>query len=173
VSLIKDLKKVYGLKMKKPQGNVDAGWYDAPEIEGYFQFWNGKFWTKHKRLKGDFLPEELPHPIAKSFLESIKHTLVNTFNYKGRASVREYWLFQLAHWAPVFLTAIIFADAGFLQFIPAILLWGLIPTEIALFVRRCHDSNKRGWWYFIPIGNIVVLFLDSDQFENRFGEPTY
>jgi hypothetical protein len=40
--------------MKKPEGKAEAGWYDAPEIEGYLQYWNGKYWTKHKQIKDGF-----------------------------------------------------------------------------------------------------------------------
>jgi hypothetical protein len=49
--------------MKKPEGKAEAGWYDAPEIEGYLQYWNGRFWTKEKQIKDGFenlevLPEK-------------------------------------------------------------------------------------------------------------------
>ena len=37
--------------MKKPDGKAEAGWYDAPEIDGYLQYWNGKYWTKKKQPK--------------------------------------------------------------------------------------------------------------------------
>jgi hypothetical protein len=40
--------------MKKPEGKAEAGWYDAPEIEGYLQYWNGKFWTKKKQPKDGY-----------------------------------------------------------------------------------------------------------------------
>ena len=40
--------------MKKPDGKAEAGWYDAPEIDGYLQYWNGKFWTKKKQIKDGF-----------------------------------------------------------------------------------------------------------------------
>lgn len=158
--------------MEKPQGKAPAGWYDAPEIQGAYQFWNGKFWTKHKLSKGEQLPETLPAPVEKSIWELVSHTLLNTFNYRGRASRREYWWFQAFHLFVIGLSAVIFADAGALQFIPAMFVWGLIPTQVAVYIRRCHDSNRRGWWYFIPLGNIIVMFDDSDPFANRFGEPS-
>ena len=40
--------------MKKPNGKAEAGWYDAPEIEGYLQYWNGKYWTKKKQPKDGY-----------------------------------------------------------------------------------------------------------------------
>jgi uncharacterized membrane protein YhaH (DUF805 family) len=159
--------------MKKPEGKAPAGWYDAPEIPDVLQFWNGKHWSKNKSRKGDQSPELLPHPIKVSLIASVKHTLTNTLNYKGRASIREYWFFQVFYVILIGFSAIAVVDVGPLRFIPAIFIWGLLPTQLALYVRRCHDSNRRGWWYFIPIGNLIVLFDDSDTFENRFGEPSF
>ena len=159
--------------MKKPQGDAPAGWYDSPENPDSFQFWNGKYWVDKKILKGEDSPEVLPLPIKKNFVKSIKHTLMKTFAYKGRASMREYWYFQVFYIVSIGVTAIIFADAGIGKIIPAAVVWGLIPTQLALYVRRCHDSNKPGWWYFIPIGNIIAIFSDSDAYENRFGEPSF
>jgi hypothetical protein len=46
--------------MKKPDGKAEAGWYDAPEIDGYLQYWNGKFWTKKKQIKDSFEGLEIP-----------------------------------------------------------------------------------------------------------------
>ena len=46
--------------MKKPHGKAEAGWYDAPEIDGYLQYWNGKFWTKKKQIKDGFEDLEIP-----------------------------------------------------------------------------------------------------------------
>ena len=46
--------------MKKPDGKAVAGWYDAPEIDGYLQYWNGKFWTKKKQIKDGFEGLEIP-----------------------------------------------------------------------------------------------------------------
>jgi hypothetical protein len=39
--------------MEKPKGKAPAGWYDAPEITGLEQFWNGKSWSSNKRIPGD------------------------------------------------------------------------------------------------------------------------
>jgi uncharacterized membrane protein YhaH (DUF805 family) len=51
----------------------------------------------------------------------------------------------------------------------------VIPT-IAVTVRRLHDSNHRGWWWwigFVPVIGwiwlLVLLCLDSTPGQNRFG----
>jgi hypothetical protein len=46
--------------VKKPNGKAEAGWYDAPEIDGYLQYWNGKFWTKNKQIKDGSENLEIP-----------------------------------------------------------------------------------------------------------------
>lgn len=47
--------------MKKPEGVADPGWYDAPETPNMEQYWNGKYWSKHKRYVGEIGPEVFPH----------------------------------------------------------------------------------------------------------------
>ncbi len=57
------------------------------------------------------------------------------------------------------------------------ILWmfGHMIPQIAVGVRRLHDTNKSGWLYLlmlIPLGNLflIVLFcFNSDKEDNRFG----
>ena len=51
----------------------------------------------------------------------------------------------------------------------------IIPT-FAVLVRRLHDTNHSGWWYFInlvPIIGAIIIFIfllqDSQPGENRYG----
>lgn len=47
--------------MKKPAGKADPGWYDAPEFEGYLQWWNGKYWDDRLIPNNEATPTpELP-----------------------------------------------------------------------------------------------------------------
>ena len=55
----------------------------------------------------------------------------------------------------------------------------LFLPMLSVFVRRLHDTNHSGWWYFIAfvplIGGIwllVLLLTDSDE-ENEYGLPVY
>lgn len=50
---------------------------------------------------------------------------------------------------------------------------------LSVLVRRLHDTNHSGWWYFISliplIGTIwliILLATDSDE-ENKYGLPVY
>ena len=44
----------------------------------------------------------------------------------------------------------------------------LIPN-IAVAVRRAHDSNYSGWWILVPIINIIIMLSPSDPAENDYG----
>ena len=156
--------------MRKPQGNATAGWYDHPSKPELFQYWNGKYWTDDVRSPGQELPIDVPDKPSRSFSESITHTVVNTFNYRGRAGRREYWLFQAVYFAIAFVLSSTLTSGG-LEVIAGVFVWAFIPTQLALYVRRCHDSNRRGWFYFVPFGNFIMTLLRSDLFENRFGLP--
>ncbi|WNM27298.1 DUF805 domain-containing protein [Demequina capsici] len=72
-------------------------------------------------------------------------------------------------------------DAGF--WVPMVIGWGiytvvllgLLLPSLAVFVRRMHDTDRSGWWYWIslvPGGGIVLLVFavqDSTPGANRYG----
>lgn len=48
----------------------------------------------------------------------------------------------------------------------------------SLYSRRYHDFGRSGWWsllYFVPIVNLItgliLLFIDGDLEENKYGKP--
>jgi uncharacterized membrane protein YhaH (DUF805 family) len=41
---------------------------------------------------------------------------------------------------------------------------------IAQCVKRCHDIGKSGWWMFIPLFFIWLLFAKGDEHDNEYGE---
>lgn len=124
--------------------------------------------------------------------------LKRAFDFKGRASRQEFWLYFLcllvafgaACFAIMALTisscSVVFNDMGAQQgcgwigvFICMILGWiGLPLLLISAGARRLHDSNKSGWWQLlllIPTIGVLVLAvlmaLPGTQGENRFGLP--
>ena len=53
---------------------------------------------------------------------------------------------------------------------------GVLIPSIAVMVRRLHDTNRSGWWFWIVlipiIGVIVLIFFfasDSKPEENQYG----
>jgi uncharacterized membrane protein YhaH (DUF805 family) len=110
--------------------------------------------------------------------------------FKGRARRKEYWLFVLwnglASLAIAFVTGIIGAIVALAQFAGggnhagiigvangclACIFYSLavgIPT-MAVAIRRMHDTGRSGWWLFLPVIGFVLLFVDGQPGENRYG----
>ncbi len=96
----------------------------------------------------------------------------------GRAGRKEYWTFALVNcliYACLIAAATATQDGnlGLAAFIfGALLQFALIPVAI----RRLHDTNRSGgWWFlncFIVIGNIwfvILMLLDSQPGGNKYG----
>jgi len=118
-------------------------------------------------------------------IEAYKNFWKNYFNFKDRTTRSGYWYVILMNLIIGFILGFI---SGFLSvssngassFIMILIslycLASIIPS-IALFVRRLHDINKSGWWYFIAlvpfVGSIILLvFLCTASVDenNKYGE---
>ena len=125
-----------------------------------------------------------------TFIDSIKSCLDKYATFRGRATRSEYWWFWTFYVLTEFVTMIVFGFIGYLcgdvagmmiagyigAFLSSLMLF--LPM-LSVFVRRLHDTNHSGWWYFIAfvplIGGIwllVLLLTDSDE-ENEYGLPVY
>jgi len=111
----------------------------------------------------------------------------NYFDPEGRANRKEIWLFYLFHYLFVFILSFldellglystkIPLDYGYLTL--AYLLVSLCPT-ICLQIRRFHDVDKSGNWWFanrVPILNFFTLYLlffkAGTEGENKYGLPS-
>jgi uncharacterized membrane protein YhaH (DUF805 family) len=112
----------------------------------------------------------------------------NYASFAGRATRSEYWWFQLFNVLVivavyVVLVAVLFAGRSYTLF--GIIAGGLVIYALATFipnlavtVRRLHDSDKSGWWLlisFVPYIGAIVLFifmlLPSSPGMNQFGPP--
>lgn len=112
------------------------------------------------------------------YLEVLKKYAV----FNGRARRKEYWYFALFNVIiSIVLLVIDVVTGSFSAEIGMGVLGGiyglavLIPA-IAVTVRRLHDTNHSGWWYFIiliPLIGVIILlvflFRDSEPGENRYG----
>jgi uncharacterized membrane protein YhaH (DUF805 family) len=103
-------------------------------------------------------------------------------DFGGRASVREYWMFVLMN--VIFATGFTLLDSlfkthasnnspGFFTRLYELVV--LLPS-LAIAVRRLHDTNKSGGWFFISliplVGFFWLIFLlveEGATAENRFG----
>ena len=102
----------------------------------------------------------------------------NYANFTGRARRSEYWYFTLFN---VIISIVLFALIFVLPIIGFVLyclysLMIIIPS-LAVTVRRLHDVNKSGWFYFIvfiPLIGVfwllVLLATEGDAGPNQYGE---
>lgn len=95
----------------------------------------------------------------------------NAFKFNGRASRTEFWTFSLVN---LLILMLCYLVGGRLLVVVFELLVFLPNTSVS--VRRLHDVNKSGWWYFIlfipPVSLLVFYFFisPSDSGRNNYGE---
>ena len=103
------------------------------------------------------------------FVDPIKN---HYFDFEGRSTVQQYWMFTL--WCFIFsiLLEVIGQDIASTLFSLALLFPGL-----AIGARRLHDIGKSGWWqllWLIPIIGwiilIVFLVTKGESGINGYGE---
>ena len=110
-------------------------------------------------------------------------SMLRYFEFSGRSTRRQYWLFFLfatiafgvALYADYTVDGTNFAEGEYGPFTLFAGLFHFIPG-ITVTVRRLHDTGHSGWWYFIPlvpvIGSIAMLvwmMWPPEQGENDFG----
>lgn len=110
--------------------------------------------------------------------------------FGGRAGRKEWWMFGLIYLAILFaLKGIdillgmfdhhgwygVMTGYGVLSGLYSI---GTIVPTVAVSVRRLHDTDRSGWWYFIifiPLFGVAQLLLWMAQKgqpdDNRYGPP--
>ena len=109
----------------------------------------------------------------------------NYANFSGRARRAEYWYFVLGNFIliiPFYMLAIVGVSNENIglsllgNIVYLVIALGFFIPGLAVAVRRLHDINKSGWYYFIVliplIGAIVLLvwfFTDGDRFTNNYG----
>ena len=118
------------------------------------------------------------------FVEAIQTCFSKYATFSGRASRSEYWWFYLFCCLLVLVGLMLDFSLGTYNpddptSIPWIALLFALPIilpALAAAVRRLHDTDKSGWWYFISlvpfVGGIILLIflvLGSTDGENRFG----
>ncbi|MDD3153807.1 MAG: DUF805 domain-containing protein [Victivallaceae bacterium] len=96
------------------------------------------------------------------------------FDFDGRSSRREYWIFWLGNL--VISLGLVGVDAALFRkpiLQPIFNLAVLIPNW-SIFFRRLHDINRSGWnllWLFLPlIGWIVLLIYLLTPSTNGFND---
>ena len=92
----------------------------------------------------------------------------------GRASRKEFWMFWACNFA---MYVLIFIAESSMRKAPAdsgsvalgLYDVAILAPSIALGSRRMHDAGLCGWWYAIPVVNIVLALRDGQHRDNRYG----
>ncbi len=123
-----------------------------------------------------------------NFKVSIRSGFNNYTNFKGRAQRSEFWYWVLFFWlceiAAVIVDSLLFPNAYNYDSPSAVVLalptnivgYVLLIPNISMFVRRLHDTDRRGWWWlisFVPFGGLALLIWMCSKGtpgSNRFGE---
>ena len=110
-----------------------------------------------------------------NFTQSIEICFKKFSVFEGRASLSEFWWFQLI-WIVSYLSMIMFSNNEAVVFF---FLGIIILIAIPLFtvgVRRLHDTNKSGQYYFwnlVPfIGGIIFIafmIASGTKGSNKYG----
>ena len=114
-------------------------------------------------------------------IEAYKKFLKNYANFSGRSTRADYWWVVLANaligFIIGFVCGIIGLDQRVSMIISGIYSLAVLVPGIAIVVRRLHDINKSGWYYFMvlipiagPIIVLIYLLTDSVNENNQFGE---
>ena len=112
--------------------------------------------------------------IISIFFNSITN---NIFNFKGRANRQEYIIFYIVE-CMVFTPFLILGKNNMTPLLTTLLVICIlihIFAHTSLVVRRLHDCNINGWWFFLnilfsPLMFIVFLFKKGVDKPNRYGE---
>jgi uncharacterized membrane protein YhaH (DUF805 family) len=145
-------------------GNDQAGGYQQPG--GYQQ--SGGYGAPRPTAYLDGAPV--------GFADAVRGAFSHPLTFRGRASRPAFWWFQLLTVIAYAVVSVI-SDRSTVAGIILDIIIGIpmAVTNIALAVRRLHDSNHTGWWWwigFVPligwIVSIVFYLMPSTPGRNRY-----
>jgi uncharacterized membrane protein YhaH (DUF805 family) len=116
-----------------------------------------------------------------NFQEAVRNVLSNYVTFSGRAPRSEFWWWALAVLIAVLVVGVLDgllfggSDGGF-EPLSTLLGLGILLPNLAVAVRRQHDTDRTGWWILIGlvplIGFLVLIWFyiqKGSEGANRFG----
>jgi uncharacterized membrane protein YhaH (DUF805 family) len=96
--------------------------------------------------------------------------------FSGRAGRAEFWWFFLANAIVGLVLNLLGQASWFFYVLSAIYSLALLIPNIAVGVRRLHDTNRSGWWLLIalvPLVGFIILIVfwatEGNAGENQYG----
>ncbi len=109
------------------------------------------------------------------FMTAIKTCLGKYATFAGRAQRSEFWWFILA--VNIVAIALMIIESALWGFPVLYIIWvlGTIVPVVSAIVRRLHDTNRSGWWYWIALVPIVggILLIVWAATKGTDGENDY
>jgi len=97
-------------------------------------------------------------------------------DFGGRARRKEYWMFGLFNIIIFIALTAIEAAVGGPGILGILYNLGTFIPNLAVTVRRLHDTDRSGWYVLVLLAPLVGIFVllyymcqDSDPDTNRFG----
>jgi len=110
-----------------------------------------------------------------TFGQAVRSCYSQYASFSGRASRSEYWFFTLFQCLITLGCFLLFPFGIGRPLLGLALLANFLP-HISVLVRRLHDTDHSGWWYwlaFVPLVGVVVLLIwfctRGTPGSNRFG----
>ncbi|SOD70449.1 uncharacterized membrane protein YhaH [Jatrophihabitans sp. GAS493] len=110
-----------------------------------------------------------------TFADAVRSVLTKYATFGGRARRSEYWFWTLAVILAYIVVVIVSAVIG-TAILAFVFILAVVIPGIAVTVRRLHDTNRSGAWYFIAfvpiVGGIMLLVFtcqDSTPGPNQYG----
>ncbi|HXC55683.1 MAG TPA: DUF805 domain-containing protein [Rhizomicrobium sp.] len=84
------------------------------------------------------------------------------FDFNGRARRAEFWWYILVYLIIAIVLNVIDGMVHLNGILGGLFGLALLLPSLGVMVRRLHDTNRSGWWYFIilvPLVGIVLLII--------------
>jgi uncharacterized membrane protein YhaH (DUF805 family) len=97
-------------------------------------------------------------------------TFARYSEFNGRSSRKEYWIFYIIN---AIVACIIFNVFKFnsARVVSILFMYNIVTfiPSIAVGVRRMHDVGKSGWYFLIPVYNLILTLKKGDASDNKYG----
>ena len=110
-----------------------------------------------------------------TFEQAVRSCYSNYVTFSGRAARSEYWFFVLFQCVITLICWILIPFGLGRTFLGLFALASFLPA-ISVTVRRLHDTDRSGWWYWIglvPLVGAILLLIwfctRGTSGANRFG----